>query len=60
MVGKEFNDKVIEGLFAATPPLEGLRLLSSWPATVDGERTDSSAGARAKAQAKSIMIADVS
>ena len=25
MVGKEFNDKVIEGLFAATPPLEALR-----------------------------------
>ena len=27
MVGKEFNDTVVDGLFAATPPLEALRLL---------------------------------
>ena len=35
MVGKEFNDREIEGLFAATPPLEALRLLLSWAATSD-------------------------
>ena len=33
MVGEEFNDREIEGLFAATPPLEALRLLLSWAAT---------------------------
>ena len=33
MVGKEFNDSVLDGLFAATPPLEALRLLLSWAAT---------------------------
>ena len=38
MVGKEFNDKVIGGLFAATPPLEALRLLLSWAATTEGKR----------------------
>ena len=30
MVGKEFNDKVLDGLFAATPPFEALRMLISW------------------------------
>ena len=35
MVGKEFNDKEIDGLFAATPSLEGLRPLLSWAATVE-------------------------
>ena len=34
-VGKEFNDGWEEGLFAATPPLEALRLLVSEAATVD-------------------------
>ena len=29
MVGKEFNDSELEGLVAATPPLEALRLLLS-------------------------------
>ena len=33
LVGKEFNDSVLEGLFAATPPLEALRLLLSHAAT---------------------------
>jgi len=33
MVGKEFNDSELDGLFAATPPLEALRLLLSWAAT---------------------------
>ena len=32
-VGKGFNDWEIEGLSAATPPLEALRLLLSWAAT---------------------------
>ena len=36
-VGKEFNDGEIEGLFAATPPLEALRLLVSEAATVKDE-----------------------
>ena len=33
MVGKEFNDSELDGLFVATPPLEALRLLLSWAAT---------------------------
>ena len=33
-VGKEFNDGTVDGLFAATPPLEALRLLVSEAATV--------------------------
>ena len=36
-VGKEFNDGEVEGLFAATPPLEALRLLVSEAATTGGE-----------------------
>ena len=35
MVGKEFNDKAIEGFFAATPPLGALRFLLSWAATIE-------------------------
>ena len=55
MVGEELNDRVLEGLFAATPPLEALRLLPSWAATRtdDGQLSVVGAG-------KSIMIADVS
>ena len=34
LVAKEFNDSEIDGLFAATPPLEALRLLVSDAATV--------------------------
>ena len=30
---KEFNNGELEGLFAATPPLEALRLILSWAAT---------------------------
>ena len=29
MVGKVFNDSVVDGLFAATPPLEALRMILS-------------------------------
>lgn len=36
MVGKEFNDREVDGLFAATPPLESLRLILSCAATVGG------------------------
>ena len=36
-VGKEFNTGPLEGLFAATPPLEALRALISEAATVDEE-----------------------
>ena len=55
MVGKEFNDREIEGLFAATPPLEALRLILSWAATGVGIAPSSDVGPR-----KSILIADVS
>ena len=41
MVGKEFIDKAIVGLFAATPPFEALRLLLSWAATAEGKGTRS-------------------
>ena len=56
-VGKEFNDGEVEGLFAATPPLEALRLILSWAATggtglLDGTKTGETR--------KCIMLADVS
>ena len=35
LVAKEFNDGAQEGLFAATPPLEALRMLVSEAATID-------------------------
>ena len=55
MVGKEFNDKEVDGLFAATPPLEALRLLLSWAATGTVVVPSHDDGIP-----KSIMIADVS
>ena len=57
MVGEEFNDRVVDCLFAATPPLESLWLLLSWAATVDGGPliTVDEPGS-----GKSILIADVS
>ena len=58
MVGKEFNDREIEGLFAATPPLEALRLILSWAATRNSVVVPYDAGARRRD--KSILIADVS
>ena len=36
LVGKEFADKRIDGLFAGTPPLEALRFLAHEAATVEG------------------------
>ena len=57
MVGKEFNESVVDGLFAATPPLEALRLLLSWAATVPADSSVS--GAWEKGSGKSILIADV-
>ena len=57
MVGKEFNDREVDGLFAATPPLESLRLLLSWAATVDG---GPSSTVDKVGSGKSILIADVS
>ena len=57
MVGKEFNDRVVDGLFAATPPLESLRLLLSWAATVDGGPLTT---VDEPGSGKSILIADVS
>ena len=58
MVGKEFNDSVVDGLFAATPPLEALRLLLSWAATVPGHPSVN--GYTEQGSDKSILIADVS
>ena len=50
VVGKEFNNEDMDGLFAGTPPLEALRYLIHEAATVDkGEDIDS----------KVIMINDV-
>ena len=57
MVGKEFNDHEIEGLFAATPPLEALRLLLSWVAAGEvSPQGDPAIGI----EERSILIADVS
>ena len=60
MVGNEFNDKAIDGLFAATPPLEALSLLLRWAATVEAKGIGSFAGARGHGKRKGILIADVS
>ena len=57
MLGEEFNDREVEGLFAATPPLEALRLLPSWAATSDPVPPD---GVARGSEDKSILIADVS
>ena len=58
MVGKEFNDREIEGLFAATPPLEALRLLLSWAAT--RSVTPLGDGMSNRNDERKILIADVS
>ena len=50
LVGKEFNDGQMDGLFAATPPFEALRFLVHEAATV---RSDEEMGT------KVIMINDV-
>ena len=55
-VGKEFNDKAVDGLFAATPPLETLRLLMSWAASCGVAPL----GGTARIKEKCILIADVS
>ena len=50
LVGKEFADKNVDGLFAGTPPLEALRFLVHEAATVEGEEEE---------QGKVIMMNDV-
>ena len=50
LVGKEFADKKVEGLFAGTPPLEALRFLVHEAATVAGEEEE---------QEKVVMVNDV-
>jgi len=57
MVGKEFNDSELEGLVAATPPLEALRLLLSWAATDSTVHPDGTCQSQWR---KSLLIADVS
>ena len=51
LVGKEFADKKVEGLFVGTPPLEALRFLVHEAATVEGEEEE---------QEKVVMVNDVS
>ena len=46
MLGKEFNKTEIEGLFAATRPLEAFRLILSWVATNDAAPVGDVAGGR--------------
>ena len=48
---------MVDGLFAATPPLESLRLILGWAATVDGGLL-SAVGETGSG--KSILVADVS
>merc|ERR1712086_1148632 len=50
LVGKEFADNKLDGLFAGTPPLEALRFLVHEAATVEGEEEE---------QEKVIMVNDV-
>ena len=50
LVGKEFADKKVEGLFAGTPPLEALRFLVHEAATVEGKEEE---------QKKVVMVNDV-
>ena len=38
LVGKEFREEPDQGLFAATPPLEALRLVISHAATISEDR----------------------
>ena len=54
LVGKEFNNGELEGLFAGTPPLEALRLLLSDVATNDHSKQIE------KRRRKLLMINDVS
>ena len=51
LVGKEFADKKVEGLFVGTPLLEALRFLVHEAATVEGEEEE---------QEKVVMVNDVS
>ena len=55
-VGKECNDKAVDRLFAATPPLEALRLLISWAASCGVTPL----GDTARIKEKCVLIADVS
>ena len=57
MVGKEFNDRTIDGLFAATPPLEALRLILSWAST---SSITPAGDATQREKEKKVLIADVS
>ena len=58
MVGKEFNDKATDGLFAAPLPLEALGLLLSWVATAEDKGIGFVAGARGRGVRKGILIVD--
>ena len=60
MAGEGFSGTPVDGLFAATPQLEALRLLLSWAATADGKGTSFVAGAISRGERKGILIANVS
>ena len=51
LVGKEYNQHKDDSLYAATPPLEALRIITSWAATHDEHE---------RAEDKEVMINDVS
>ena len=55
LVGKEFADKRMDGLFAGTPPLEALRFLAHEAATVGDYQND----AIGSPDEKVMMINDV-
>ena len=55
LVGKEFADKRVDGLFAGTPPLEALRFLVHEAATLD----DHGSSEVGDSEEKVIMINDV-
>ena len=40
LVGREYNDGKDDTLYASTPPLEALRLIVSWAATVKGSKKE--------------------
>ena len=55
LVGKEFADKRVDGLFAGAPPLEALRFIAHEAATVD----DSGSREAGALEEKVIMMNDV-
>ena len=59
-VAMKFAKYQDESLFAATPPLEALRLVLSWADTRDRRGPSAAIGSRTKFGRKSILVVDVS